>query len=1587
MSLTLRQNIGRKLTIAEMDNNFLYLESISHGAAITITNGEAIDLMNTSGVIRGAYYVITNVHPGLYGSASNFTYGLDGTDIILEGLDETHFSTNGYGKFYNPNYGSFSMWDSGASYSVGNIAIFGGQVWESVTGNPGASLNQGQYDSSSFISLDENWSVIGCTNSEYYNIAWDEIEYDVTVDFITSRYEALNNNLVNNASRTFWFYCEINPIQSFKWGTPLGIGNNITNCTVIDSYFGCLNVISCTINDVSLTEYSWIYDVTALNNSSLYDIKLSNASSIYSFEMNSAVISYIEFSNNSYMYDFEMDSNSVIEYLTLNNYSYVDDFTLNNGASLYYNTLSNYSYVESFTLGVNAWIDYLDIKNDSGMNDYYLHDYTYMEYLSLNNNSSVYSFNIYANSYIIYLNLNNESSVHNFSLTGNSYLENIDLTNSSYINNFQLYNYSYFYNIDIKNDSSISGVYLCYNSGSSCYITNLEISNNSHLYDDDDTIYLEDGSYMDRIKVDNYSAITLINMSGNSTMYMRDIIVSNYSLIDNIQITSDGNYTYFSSITLINSAAHNIVLNNSQISYIDISDGSIDSLNLNNESYIQDVQIKGGGISYYNMVVETGDHIYMDSSYMESISLDQSIISGYISMTNSSSMSNLNLTNFSTIVGGYSSWGDSVMDIGEYNYNITLDNSNLNNITLNNNSRMGLGHLAFSASCIDNVSLNNFSNITGYNTFVSSTMSYFNMNNKSNFGRGNNNSDGQSNSIQLFESIVTQFDMINNAVIDGFLYMSNASMIDITLSGAPHTIDSVSPSNDYGFENTTGIIFGGGMEIYDSYIKDIEVTNGSYFTGLHDNEIYLENSSYMRCVKIDNGSIINAVYLDNSYMKNIEVLNGSYIYNIELQNNSYITFLSVNNYSFFGDYIYLSDNSYMNFIKVDNNSEIYGGDYGEYDINLYENSYMKNINVLNYSNMTGFTFDDGGVGHSYFDSITVQNNSSFYDIELYNGSYLNNINVNNNSDIDGIRLCDDSGSNSYMYNIFLNNDSHITNESGRIYIEEGGYISNVTMYNDSWISGHLELYGGSYINNVEIDNGSYFGYNINLENNSYINNISITNDSFITGYILMLSSGFDYINITNNSWINNYDDDDESFFNGSYLYNIDLSNYSKIYNEQHANSAVGQLIMNNNSKMYNNILNDGSAIEYTTLSNHSSLYENTIYNSTITKSILNDSVFDSNDINSSNISDININDSSIYNNSIYDESGIYDMILSDSEIYTMTMTSSSVIADVQMYYSDIYNNNMHDSYIISNDIKGSSIYNNYLYSSYLSDLMLSASSDIYGSHLTGSNINYCQIHSGYMHNQTMNDANISGVSLRTSGLDSNTFYSGGGLQNVDISKNSTISSCYFAAYIQNSSLESSYIGTSNLINGNGIEFLYMRDSNFESYAGTSSWVVNLDMLGSTFNFGAGNYLIPTYTNANTNTVKYQFDVSFDGSAGYGQIGNVNIPPFLIPDAGWYLEKVTVDNNSTGAALVAGTSSFLNIGNNVDTDSGLDYTRGNVYNMSGRVIVSDISNGGASGIKSTDRGNIVMLIEGGNITAGTIYVEIILKKTNGGSNND
>jgi len=1261
---------NHRLTVEQMDNNFIFLQNLSHSIS-PLTVSEAKDLMSSSEVVTGQFYLITDAAPYLYGTQSDFGFG-DGTNIIVQGLDENTFYTNGWGKFYNPKYNDYDVWDYGASYSVSSIVIYGGRVW-------GKYTNTGNDGSNDYLNLDTDWVPLSHLDETYYNVVWDEIEhiidaevygYGDPISFISSRYDARNNNLVKNNLAVLFYHCEMDPIQGFRWGHELGDNGGVANCEVINSYLGCLNFVSGSIYDIYLTGFSHIYDIN-LRSSSLYGIKLSNNSGLHNFSVvDGSSIYGVEIDNDSSFYNFDISgyisnvkisNNSDIHNFALE--GYMNDITVENNSEInldneLYGTfesivVSNSSSFNSIYLDNNNSISNITVSDGSEFSNMSLYDNSYIEYVEVRLNSNFGYMNYYNDAYVENIICENESSIGYASLYDTN-LDSIKVSNDSYIEfNSNLYG-GYLYGIDMTNDSSIYDLSMTASSYidtvrmDNGLIQNIEMTNSGYL----ETLTIETNSYIENLYLDN-SYIRYVNISENSSIsYLQDDYGMYNSYLTYIEISN-------------NSAIAYTYMDNSYMEYIKLTNESYIGglfLNRNNstsESYLSNIDLTNN--SY---ISDDDDTIYLDKgSYFQYVNLENnSYITGYMKLI-SSNLSNITLTNDSYIDAGYNTDGDYVDNRGAYNYVMELHNSNISQLTLNNNSYVGYGHISLTASsAIYNVTLDNFSYIRSWISLDDSGMGHFSLTNHSKFGKTNGYG-----SIELYNGSAIEYLTMDNALLDGFIYMDNSSMIQVNLNGLPNPDDgnfgNSNYSNYYDFDINSAT-FGEDIELYDSFLQDIQVSNGGHFGGNYDS-IYLESNSFMRSIKLDNGSIFTDVYLGKSRMEYVEVTNGSYIYNIDLEgtDGSSITYLTVNNYSYFGDYIYL-DNASMQFIEIDNNSQLQGSNHGDGDISLYSGSYLENIKLSNYSQITGtlslhdtsyFTLIElsnysqiTGANNeiqlhsgSYFEaikldtesaitaydtdniylsssdisSIDLSNRSTFFgDVSLYDGSYMRNFNITNNSSFGGGIYLGDSGA-GYITNLSIDNNSqfvgYIDNNSINLY--NGSTIDSVKLSNDSAFTGYIEMGEGSYFTDISIENNSYISGDIYIYLGSTVKNINILNDSYIEGYMDIYGGYVNDINISNYSFMGNTTEQGGiKVYNNATLEYITINNYSR-FNSVYltgSNTKFYYVSLNNysyidpNTNFYGNSylnLSSASEMKYIELDNHSHIKGNLLLSASYIK--------------------------------------------------------------------------------------------------------------------------------------------------------------------------------------------------------------------------------------------------------------------------------------------------------------------------------------------------------------------------------------------------
>lgn len=145
---------------------------------------------------------------------------------------------------------------------------------------------------------------------------------------------------------------------------------------------------------------------------------------------------------------------------------------------------------------------------------------------------------------------------------------------------------------------------------------------------------------------------------------------------------------------------------------------------------------------------------------------------------------------------------------------------------------------------------------------------------------------------------------------------------------------------------------------------------------------------------------------------------------------------------------------------------------------------------------------------------------------------------------------------------------------------------------------------------------------------------------------------------------------------------------------------------------------------------------------------------------------------------------------------------------------------------------------------------------------------------------------------------------------------------------------------------------------FDSYTGSITGASNITESGAYYN---------------SNEIVLNFKISFNGSAGRGLVGALNVPDVELP-VGWYIDTVIVSHNS---ALTGGVGSYVTLGLATDdVDSGLTSVTGLVTTINGANVIKYSS---LVNTVTTDIRKIVGATGANNVTAGNLYFQVIIKK--------
>lgn len=508
-----------------------------------ITKPQLDNLIQNNLLSKGAMYKISGVHAGTEGLMPLYYDGETvGVTVILEAVANNQLAITGTGIFYNPTYNveapNASMWNPDGTYIIGDVVYYGGYAWVNLNGNVGSPESQ--------VNLGLEWEKIPYSNTNYYTIAYDEIDYDYKNDLIIRRYESFGNNEVTCSVFSYYllnFQNNVNlihPISLFKWGYSLNFSAiyGIANVKIEDSLFNCVNSPARLIYDVTLTNNCRFDNVVMGTNTFINNLYLRNTSRI----TNSIIyggFNYISLNEDSYIENINQDSNSNIYEINLQNKGNISDsifvestisnFVIKDGGTFINNNL-NYSNI----YGVD--MSYLSVFSSCIFNS------TQLRNIILLHNTIFNIIHTTSNCVIENLNLKQESRIQELSFENNCVFSKTNLSQRAYITNITFQDNTVFSSNEIGIDSVIANTTFAINS---------TFRNNNAI----DSLYINNVTLSADSKIEKCifnNMATLSSVILNNSVYLIDNVFENNSQIVNIIIAQTIVNTIFEQNTVMN---------------------------------------------------------------------------------------------------------------------------------------------------------------------------------------------------------------------------------------------------------------------------------------------------------------------------------------------------------------------------------------------------------------------------------------------------------------------------------------------------------------------------------------------------------------------------------------------------------------------------------------------------------------------------------------------------------------------------------------------------------------------------------------------------------------------------------------------------------------------------------------------------------------------------------------------------------------------------------------------------------------------------------------------------------------------------
>jgi hypothetical protein len=474
-------------------------------------------------------------------SASAYVQGMPTSNWVTIRYEDTasaqffanHANFTGLSMTGSNSYESGSVigYDYTSSYAIGDKVIWGGRVWQNLSGSIGYGYGMGPSDPNYSARLNpEDWAVVAYNDTDYTLIA-NEIKYEFEFDNISYRADA-TNKVTCEAVYIGYSMFGINTIKYFPWGNYGVLDNTIQNTFLTNFVNYPHNSLASNLlfkDNSTLNANYWgrqmalvnieadlnagMYDCTFAYGATLYDIKLGVEAEMYNIitseDINiehivigsTASFGHIRMYQGTYIGQVQIGANSRFTNMYLYDYVNIYDVSVGIDSALRCIYLNDYSEIKYISIGNYSIIEYFNLDYSSCLKRTSLANNCTIDWGYIGVNSFFRQITLSDRAYITNSGIGNYSNFQNINLGAYAYINNVDLGNSSDFENIQIGPASYISNMPTSGSSIYIGDI---SLAPDCYINNITLSSSAEMYD---------------ISMLTYSSIDSVTLQPNASIY------------------------------------------------------------------------------------------------------------------------------------------------------------------------------------------------------------------------------------------------------------------------------------------------------------------------------------------------------------------------------------------------------------------------------------------------------------------------------------------------------------------------------------------------------------------------------------------------------------------------------------------------------------------------------------------------------------------------------------------------------------------------------------------------------------------------------------------------------------------------------------------------------------------------------------------------------------------------------------------------------------------------------------------------------------------------------------------------------------